>query len=305
MTYKLDNSGYKSPRKKCVQLIPFLSVKSFVVPFCHTSYRVKPIQTTIAMRKLFCHFGLVILMTNCTHYYYVPPAQNVPLFKEQGELRVNASAGAGDESRSTDIQAAYAITNKFALMSNFMTARGGEVNSITDDWAKGNYIDGAFGYYQTVRTHGVFEVYGGFGGSSQFHYYGDGSTSELGFTRAFIQPSIGLRSKYVEIAFTSGFSNVNFHRVEMDSLTPAFDSFSINGLMENNNFILFEPALTLRLGWKHFKVQGQVNTSQNLSNATAPFENLKFSAGVSILFPCLKSGSRRIEPKANENSGSP
>jgi hypothetical protein len=41
------------------------------------------------------------------------------------EIRATASLGGGDEINTFDLQAAYAITNRFAVMSNFMHGNGG------------------------------------------------------------------------------------------------------------------------------------------------------------------------------------
>ena len=75
------------------------------------------------MKNIFILTIFLVAMTSCTRYYYIQPSQNVPLFKEKNECRATISYGLGDEITTVDIQAAYSITDKFAVMTNLMLAR--------------------------------------------------------------------------------------------------------------------------------------------------------------------------------------
>jgi hypothetical protein len=204
------------------------------------------------MKKFFIHIIIMATITSCNHYYYMPSTQNVPLFKEKNEYRATISSGAGDETSSTDIQAAYSITNKFALMTNLMFAHGGDPND--DEWAKGHYFDAAFGYFKPLGNRGVFEIYGGAGASKQHHEYDSKSTpngglADLSFTKVFIQPSIGLTYNGFDIALTSGISNINFNKIN-NQISPSHSEYSsVKRISTNRNSFLFEPSFTIRGGW--------------------------------------------------------
>jgi hypothetical protein len=69
------------------------------------------------VKKISTLIVFLFAFTSCSHYYYIPPTQNIPLFTEKKEIRATASLGGGDEINTFDLQAAYAITNRFAVMS--------------------------------------------------------------------------------------------------------------------------------------------------------------------------------------------
>jgi hypothetical protein len=236
------------------------------------------------MNKILINLFILVSMSSCTHYYYMPATQNVPLFKEKDEYRASISLGTGDETTTADIQTAYAFNDKFALMTNFMLAWGGDDH----DGGKGQYIDAAFGYFQPLGKHGVFEIFEGIGGSKQHHQYVGQSlskgTADLSFTKIFIQPSIGLTYNAFDIAFTSCFSNINFHKVDNNIDPSVRDYYLVDLISRNKNSFLFEPSLTIRGGWKNVKLQLQAGLSQNLFNAALDFETFKLSVGLTFAF---------------------
>lgn len=73
-------------------------------------------------------FFLSVLLSSCSHYYYVPNVQNVPLFREKNEYRISGSYGFGDESSCAEVQAAYSVSDKIGIMTDFMSAKGGTIN---------------------------------------------------------------------------------------------------------------------------------------------------------------------------------
>ncbi|MCX6253680.1 MAG: hypothetical protein NTV31_04295, partial [Bacteroidia bacterium] len=128
----------------------------------------------------------------------------MPLFREKNEYRLSGTYGEGDESICAEVQAAYSITDKIGVMTDFMSARGGNVSG--KNYGKGNYLDGAIGYYKPTGKTGVFEIYGGLGGSNQYHEYTSAyynqynGTSDLSFIKLYIQPSFGFTFNVFDIA---------------------------------------------------------------------------------------------------------
>ena len=47
--------------------------------------------------------------------------------------------------------------------------------------------------------------------------------------------------------------------------------------------ILFEPALTVRLGYKNVKLQYQIGMSYNITNPDFPQENMMMSLGICLV----------------------
>jgi hypothetical protein len=224
---------------------------------------------------------LAIALSSCAHYYYIPNVQNVPLFKEKNEFRAIVTEGGTDEISTTEIQAAYSITNNLAVMTNFMSANGGERTD--NSWAKGKYLEGAFGYYRPFDKFGVFEVYGGFGSGNQHHQYGtkdiDNGTADLSFVKCFLQPSLGFTFHAVDIAFSTRLTRLSFYNID-NKIKSNTESHYVDTIAQNKVSYLFEPAITLRGGWKYVKVQLQLSKSKNITHPNLRFEKTNLSLGL-------------------------
>lgn len=228
----------------------------------------------------------MFLLSGCTHYYYAPNSHNVPLFIEKNEFRISGSMGGGDESSLYNIQSAYSITDHIAVMVNYLSAKGGDTASNS---AKGNYLEGAVGYYIPFKKIGVFEVYGGFGGSKQHHeylyfqlfapptYIG---LSDLSFTKIFLQPSFGLTFKAFDVALSSRLCRLSYDKIN-NQTTLNSDAFKELELIARNKvFYLAESGITIRGGWKYIKVQLQILSTKNLSNDNLPIETMTINLGL-------------------------
>lgn len=241
---------------------------------------------TFVLIPLFC-------LTGCTHYYYVPTVQNVPLFREKNEYRISGFYGFGDESNCVEIQAAGSVTDKIGIMTDFMHAQGGEI-AADRDWGRGNYFDAAVGYFKPIERFGVFEVYGGLGGSKQHHQYESsnyssgtstssyGGTSDLSFRKLFIQPSFGVTFKGIDVAVSSRFCRLYFNKVDNNiyPLNNQYDYDDLTSIARKGSYYFLEPALTLRAGWKYAKVQIQASTSSYTNNNDHIFEEYHLSFGL-------------------------
>jgi hypothetical protein len=237
-------------------------------------------QDSLIIKKKHLVISAIFLVTlsGCSHYYYVANTKNVPLLREKNESRVSLTYGEGDESKSMDIQAAYAVSDKIGIMANFMSAKGGDDSGQNPDWANGTYFDGAVGYYKPISSFGVFEIYGGYGASSQHHQYNTNETADLRFTKVFLQPSIGLTGKWYEIAFSLPLSRVSFN--EINDYTTSGEHQGLDKLSSQGPSCIVEPAFTIRGGWKYIKLQFQYVHVVNLTNQYLPFERDKISLGV-------------------------
>ena len=227
-------------------------------------------------------FIFAILISSCSHYYYIQNIQNVPLFKEKNELCATMALGGGDEVSTKEVQAAYSITKNIAVMADFMSASGGNVSS--NNWGKGMYLDGAVGYYKSLNDIGVFEIYGGIGTSNQHHQYSTGNhndgTADLSFTKIFLQPSLGLTFKAFDIAISTRFSKLSFNKVDNQINLNNYEIYNLDTIALNRNSFLIEPALTLRGGWKFIKLQLQFSYTNNLTHQNLKFENSNVSLGL-------------------------
>jgi hypothetical protein len=86
--------------------------------------------------KILFSMILLLLLTNCSHYYYTPNSQTVPLFQEKGETRISAATYESRESDGFVINTALSITNHIGLMGNSMYGETGD----NDRWEKEIYM---------------------------------------------------------------------------------------------------------------------------------------------------------------------
>ena len=241
---------------------------------------------------------IAILLSSCTHYYYVANVHNVPLFKEKNEYRISGSLGSGDESTCIEIQAAYSVTDRIGVLADYMSAKGGNVTS--HNYGSGNYFEGAVGYYKPVGKFGVFETYGGLGFSNQHHeytslYYNQNNgTSDLSSFKFYIQPSFGFTSKFIDIAVSTRISALTFN-IESNNVLGNYELFNELNSLSTQVHYFFEPAITIRAGWQYTKVQFQAAYSGNLIHEDMHIgEYYHFSLGMYFSF------GRRFKPQSQK-----
>jgi hypothetical protein len=247
---------------------------------------------------------LTVLLCSCTHYYYVANIQNVPLFREKNEFRFSGTVGGGDESSCIEAQTGYSVTDNIGIMANFMSARGGNVSS--KNYGKGNYLEGAIGYYKPEGKYGIFEVYGGLGGSNQYHEYSGlrynditgtfenvpYGSADLSYLKFFIQPSYGITLNLLDVALSARFCSVDYN-IKNNNASGSSDEYDKIYSLANTIHFNVEPALTVRAGWKNIKVQfqaeyaglinnGYQSTSNNQSSSFG--EDWHLSIGLNIAF---------------------
>lgn len=222
---------------------------------------------------VFSLFAIFILQS-CIHSYYVPNAQNVPLFSEKGEFQFSGQIGSGEFSSSREIQTAVAITNNIGLAANYMNTNDGNLDK--DDYTKGNYLEAAIGYFRPTNKKGIFEIYGGFGNGRQHHSYKFididyevvstiYNKADLSYTKLYLQPAYGFNFNICQLAFSTRFSSLSFNKPTSD-INRDWNIYRNLLSLSDKNHILLEPAITFRIGWEIIKAQVQYSYSGYLNN---------------------------------------
>ncbi len=247
------------------------------------------------MKKNYTHIlilGIIIFLnSSCVHYYYAPSSNNVPLFKEKGEARIQAqytstAAQADDAADGFEIQTAYAAGNHTALQLNFFHASENEQEYGS---GSGNYIESAYGYFKPfAKNRLVFETYGGLGFGSVNNVFKNTSNyiteqAKTSITKFFVQPSLGFTTKYFDVAFSSKFSLVNLglNNSTLSKENNDYDYEYVESLRKGRSYFFWEPGLMLRGGFEHVKVVMQL-TETIMSDDTQPISNGSISLGLAI-----------------------
>lgn len=237
-----------------------------------------------------CLLVILTSLNSCSHYYYAPNSHNVPLFQKEKEARIRIALSQGLTSLSerekhvgVEIQGAYSITKNIGIMVNGFFVKSQSANN-DDVWGKGSFIEFGSGYFKQLINKSVFEIYAGIGrGTVTNQYDVTRMTSTVNFTRYFIQPSIGMHSKGFDFAFSPRFCGLNFNKIAYKNNIYQGDKQDLE-YMKNNEFsFLFEPAVTIRAGGQHFKLQGQMVYSHNVSNPKLAQGVFNFNVGVLII----------------------
>jgi hypothetical protein len=245
------------------------------------------------MKKAILFLGFCIILTSCHHTYYVSSIQNVPLFREKNEFHLAGSYAIGDESESGELQTAYSITNYLGIMANVMKTKTGNFEKM--DYVSGLNYDFGIGFFRPIGSKAVFEVYSGYGRNRQHHeystsqynsatgtdeFYSDGD-AWLKYRRIYFQPSFGLATDHFDVAASVRLNQLWYTYINSDVVDHPEDIQILNMLNDRNHYML-EPAITLRTGWRYFKVQFQASYAKYLNNLDDEDEFYDFVEGPHI-----------------------
>lgn len=238
--------------------------------------------------RLFISGLLPLALNQCTPRFYAPNGLQAPLFREKGEFHASVGYNGGETIEGTDVQAAYAITPRLAVMTNGFF-KGFNSSSTSDEFGF-SFGEAALGYFRPFGRGGSFEVYGGYGAGSARGVYANGSNSFYSggstytgdrlsgrFARWFVQPNLGYTSRGFDIAFSLRVAGLRLHDVEAQLRASQYPNEpheaakDVLMLQRASSHLLVEPALTLRGGWKYVKLELQGILSGNLSHTQTEF----------------------------------
>ncbi len=231
------------------------------------------------------YIGIILVyLTGCSPVYYIPNTQNVPLLSHEGEYNIGVSGNPA----MMELQGSVSPVNHLGFQLNgtwyipqFMD---------NGDRARGYLIDGGAGYYKAFGFDNkfVFETYaiGGIGHVFNGFMYRDslttGGTISSGVGRYGVQPVIGFKSKYIDVAISSRFVGLSYFNSSGDLV---FDGVrQVDYLNDHQHHFLIEPAFTFRVGSDFFKFQFQARGSFNTTFPQFYQNNSMFSVGI-VLSP--------------------
>jgi len=222
--------------------------------------------------------SLILICASSCSYIYIPNAPNVPLISTKGEVQASVLTG----TSRLDLQSAYGLTDKIALMANGSFSnhiRAVDSSSIH----KHNMGELACGYYTKVGRSGRLEVYGGFGYGETYNY-DMGSYSYYGnldgkYGKIFVQPNIGATSDIFDGAMSLRVCYVNY-----------FDFNYFSSAYKAQKSLFVEPVLTGKIGYKNVKLITQIGFSLPvLQSDIVFFDPFILNIGINIKLNTIKS----------------
>jgi hypothetical protein len=245
------------------------------------------------MRPMFSFYmtAFLVIFCSCNRYYYKPNAVNVPLFTEGGQVHTSLSGSFGTANKDYkgntyffDAQFAVSPINHLAIITNYSTYA---YRTAKPDFAIGNVdanahlLEGGIGGYYAQGNKFKMVVDGYVG-------YGEGrmnSDVAMKFRRFFVQPGIGVRSAAFDASFNLRISNVRYFDFDAKGRDDGYlqDQNLIDAVsrrIDNKRYTFFEPAFTIRTGYKFAKVQLQMVLAHDLTPQLWQYNAVRFSAGV-------------------------
>ena len=224
------------------------------------------------------------LLSGCSHYYYLPNSPNIPLLTEKGDWRASVAGyqggGGGSNIPGIEIQGSYAVGKKVGLMASVQAVN----KSDGTDYGKGSYFDLGAGYYQTNKSkHLVFEVYGVMGVGHAENGFSNLATSKANFTKIYIQPIFGYKSKYFDAGITWRLASQHFSAIQFSGALDSFELDRLNAMQAQPNSFLSEPGFVLRAGVENFKIQMQVGYSYNTTRSYTIYNEVLGGGSIGII----------------------
>ena len=231
----------------------------------------------------------------CGSTYYKPTPMTMPNFKEKDELFLAVNAHAS--LRGGDVQAAYAVTDHFAIQGNYMknlvTVTEGTVflnpYKITKEIAFSEY---AIGYFTQKDNLGTFSLFGGYGTGKVGNVVENRGQATADFSKIFVQSSLGFREKNIEFVCSAKLAALQYTNLN-HAYTSADDINRFNAL--KNTIPMIEFGGVMRFGGD-VKLQLFVTSATKLG-ANDLFQYDYFTVGFGI---CTQLNTKKKPKKATQ-----
>jgi hypothetical protein len=209
--------------------------------------------------------------------------QQVPMFQKAGELNMNWGLSLVEENLAGEINGAYSITDEVGITAGYTRIASGSWGSGMDTNSTDGYMgEAGAGYYVPIDQNMRFEVYSGMGLGRALNTYSGDTRAQMNMLRAYVQPALGFKSQFFEIAFSTRMALMNYYNVRMSG-NPEPNTFSrLDYIINNRTTFFIEPALTVRIGLKNVKFQSQLVRSFNMNNPALVYQRFNFNTGIVV-----------------------
>ncbi|MBD3411263.1 MAG: hypothetical protein GF419_13795 [Ignavibacteriales bacterium] len=204
-------------------------------------------------------------MISCSPQY-APNSVNTPMLSERGEVHASLELG----SSGFQLQSAYALGDRTALMLNAQTAPG--------DNPRQSFVEGGVGYFSPSGD-GRFETFGGFGVGRA------GTASEQkDIWRAFGQIGYGFPGDNLEVAFALRLLALNFNEPAAEYESPYGIEYEPATDYLN---VYLDPVVTARAGWRNVKFHAQIGASIRAGDGGYTYIPVILNLGMTLRFNAL------------------
>ena len=242
---------------------------------------------------VFIAFSLFAI--SCTHYHYVPNSQNIPAFREKGEVRFVGAKATGDEYGGLEFQAAYAPLKHVAIQANGFSANGAR-NQNSVERGRGIFGEAALGTWWLVGKNGVAEAYYGYGGGNVSNTRpgppnAENEVRKYDFERGFLQTSYTIRNRLIEYSISNRVCGLRYRnlRINGDHIAGTNQGW----------FYVEEPCIGLSSGTARFKIGAFLTRSFVLTPTILEAENFNFSISINYRLGGKKQWAKEKPAKSS------
>jgi len=239
----------------------------------------------------------VVISCRTPRFIYSPAPPNNPYFREKGESRLAAyySSAANENelepedeyNRGFDLQAAYAISDNWALTADYFKRKEKDVffnynRSLFDSSIvrySRNLTNFGLGYFTplTKDKQIVFNLFGGLG-FGKFSFTDNGFDNVIAYSREYqsnmsrwyIQPALNFfPGKYFRTALIGKISWVHYSNAKTSYTTPELEYFDLQ-FLSGNTLTFFEATWNMQITFKNMK---WFSLDGGLTLSSEPFDN--------------------------------
>lgn len=271
------------------------------------------------IKRYLLYIFIAVACCSCSspRFIYSPSPPNNPYFQEKGDSKISAFYSSGgsnnklmdEKNDGIDLQAAYAISNNWALTAGFFQRKEKDIYSP----ASYNFFDSSIlnykrhitdfggGYFFPLdRKESVFfNLYGGMGfGKFSFTDNGIDKTGinysryhSSSITKWFIQSSLNaLAGDYFRAAFIAKFSFVHYGNISTSYTSDELQYFFLDRI-RNKTISYFEPTFNIQFGIPSIdwvKVDGGFTFSSDPFEEISKIQARSFMASIGLSFDFFK-----------------
>jgi hypothetical protein len=202
---------------------------------------------------------LLVVGSGCKAVY-APNIAHTPLLREKGELRATADV--------RNLQVAYALATHVGVMANaYFRSDDRTLDSGERQEGSGWLVEAAAGWFARTRQPRWLqvEVYAGIGNGHVEHEItspeGDPRSFEAEGIKLFLMPGMGWTSNYVDLGLSTRLVAVRYTGTKAIGYSDEQLEADEFKELDEQTFLFFEPAVTVRAGYKWIKLQLQIGQS--------------------------------------------
>jgi hypothetical protein len=211
-------------------------------------------------------FYSFLFFTACSPRIYQPKPAEPVLLSKKNQLKINSIS---DINMST-ISIAYSPKENFGIQmgvggnhnETYTINNSGTKTSFLNEFYFNPYI--AAGYYK-LSNQILYEIYGGLG-VYKYKNTARAYLQKMNNLNLFIQPSVAYVNKNFEVVFTAKIDNLNKGKVILSDSVLTAESLKNYNFLDYKSYFFFQPAITIKAGFKFLKFQLQISESIPFSN---------------------------------------